>query len=344
MDEQQNIIIYRTSDGRASVALYAKDGKIWLNQQQMAELFATSKPNISMHIANILKEKELSELSVVKNFLTTAADGKNYNVVFYSLEMIIAVGYRVRGLRGTQFRQWATEHLTEYLVKGFTMDDERLKNPDGRPDYFDELLARIRDIRASEKRFYQKVRDLFKLSSDYDKTDKATQMFFAETQNKLLYAVTHQTAAELIVARAKAELPNMGLTTWKGSVVRKGDVIIAKNYLQSDEIDSLDRLVDIFLTSAEERVKGRRDLTLDYWRKNVDNLLTFQEKDILQGHGSISNTEAEATVKQVYDIFNARRKQLEAQEADAEDLKILEDLEKSIINAGGQSETKKDGQ
>ena len=333
MDEQQNIIIYRTSDGRASVALYAKDGKIWLNQQQMAELFATSKPNISMHIANVLKEKELNEISVVKNFLTTAADGKNYNVVFYSLEMIIAVGYRVRGLRGTQFRQWATEHLTEYLVKGFTMDDARLKNPDGRPDYFDELLARIRDIRASEKRFYQKVRDLFKLSSDYDKTDKSTQMFFAETQNKLLYAVTHQTAAELIVARAKAELPNMGLTTWKGGVVRKGDVIIAKNYLQSDEIDSLDRLVDIFLTSAEERVKGRRDLTLDYWRKNVDNLLTFQEKDILQGHGSISNAEAEATVKQVYYVFNARRKQLEAQEADAEDLKMLEDLEKTIINS-----------
>lgn len=333
MDEQQNIIIYRTADGRASVALYAKDGKIWLNQQQMAELFATSKPNISMHIANVLKEKELNEISVVKNFLTTAADDKNYNVVFYSLEMIIAVGYRVRGLRGTQFRQWATEHLTEYLVKGFTMDDARLKNPDGRPDYFDELLARIRDIRASEKRFYQKVRDLFKLSSDYDKTDKSTQMFFAETQNKLLYAVTHQTAAELIVARAKAELPNMGLTTWKGGVVRKGDVIIAKNYLQSDEIDSLDRLVDIFLTSAEERVKGRRDLTLDYWRKNVDNLLTFQEKDILQGHGSISNAEAESTVKQVYDVFNARRKQLEAQEADAEDLKMLEDLEKSIINS-----------
>ena len=340
MDEQQNIIIYRTTDGRASVALYAKDGKIWLNQQQMAELFATSKQTISYHIINILKEKELKENSVVKEYLTTAADGKNYNVVFYSLEMIIAVGYRVRGLRGTQFRQWATEHLTEYLVKGFTMDDARLKNPDGRPDYFDELLARIRDIRASEKRFYQKVRDLFKLSSDYDKTDKATQMFFAETQNKLLYAVTHQTAAELIVARAKAELPNMGLTTWKGSVVRKGDVIIAKNYLQNDEIDSLDRLVDIFITSAEERVKGRRDLTLDYWRKNVDNLLTFQEKDILQGHGSISNAEAEATVKQVYDIFNARRKQLEAQEADAEDLKILEDLEKSIINSdknGGSS-------
>ena len=331
MDEQQNIIIYRTADGHASVALYAKDGKIWLNQQQMAELFATSKPNISMHIANILKEKELNESSVVKNFLTTAADGKNYNVVFYSLEMIIAVGYRVRGVRGTQFRQWATEHLTEYLVKGFTMDDDRLKNPDGRPDYFDELLLRIRDIRASEKRFYQKMRDLFALSSDYDKSDKATQMFFAETQNKLLYAVTHQTAAELIVSRADATQPNMGLTAWKGSIVRKGDVIIAKNYLQTEEIDSLNRLVDIFLTSAEERVKGRRDLTLDYWRKNVDNLLTFQEKDILQGAGSITNYEAEETAKQVYDAFNAKRKQLEAQTADADDLKMLEDLEKRIV-------------
>ena len=331
MDEQQNIIIYRTADGRASVALFAKDGKIWLNQQQMAELFATSKPNISMHIANILKEKELNEISVVKNYLTTAADGKNYNVVFYSLEMIIAVGYRVRGVRGTQFRQWATEHLTEYLVKGFTMDDERLKNPDGRPDYFDELLFRIRDIRASEKRFYQKIRDLFALSSDYEKSDKATQMFFAETQNKLLYAVTHKTAAELIVSRADATQPNMGLTTWKGSIVRKGDVIIAKNYLQNDEIDSLNRLVDIFLTSAEERVKGRRDLTLDYWRKNVDSLLTFQEKDILQGAGSITNYEAEQTAKQVYDVFNTKRKQVEAQTADADDLKMLEDLEKRIV-------------
>lgn len=331
MDEQQNIIIYRTADGRASVALFAKDGKIWLNQQQMAELFATSKPNISMHIANILKEKELNEISVVKNFLTTAADGKNYNVVFYSLEMIIAVGYRVRGVRGTQFRQWATEHLTEYLVKGFTMDDERLKNPDGRPDYFDELLLRIRDIRASEKRFYQKIRDLFALSSDYDKSDKATQMFFAETQNKLLYAVTHKTAAELIVSRADATQPNMGLTTWKGSIVRKGDVIVAKNYLQNEEIDSLNRLVDIFLTSAEERVKGRRDLTLDYWRKNVENLLAFQEKDILQGAGNITNYEAEETAKQVYDVFNAQRKQVEAQTADADDLKMLEDLEKRIL-------------
>ena len=340
MDEQQNIIIYRTADGRSSVALYAKDGKIWLNQQQMAELFATSKQTISHHIINILKERELDELSVVKQYLTTAADGKNYSVVFYSLEMIIAVGYRVRGVRGTQFRQWATEHLTEYLVKGFTMDDERLKNPDGRPDYFDELLLRIRDIRASEKRFYQKVRDLFALSSDYVKTDKATQMFFAETQNKLLYAVTHETAAEIVVSRADADKPNMGLTSWKGTIVRKGDIVVAKNYLQKDEIESLNRLVDIFLTSAEERVKGRRDLTIDYWRKNVDNLLAFQEKDILQGKGSVSNNEMEAYVRQIYASYDSRRRQIEAQEADADDLKMLEDLERRVRESDDKSQGK----
>lgn len=333
MDEdQKNIIIYRTADGNASVALLAKDGKIWLNQQQMAELFATSKQTISYHIINILKENELTESSVVKEYLTTAADGKSYNIVFYSLEMIIAVGYRVRGVRGTQFRQWATRHLSEYLVKGFVMDDERLKNPDGRPDYFDELLARIRDIRASEKRFYQKIRDLFSLSSDYDKTDKASQMFFAETQNKLLYAVTNQTAAELICDRADAEKPNMGLTTWKGSIVRKGDITIAKNYLQDNEIDKLNRLVDIFLTSAEMRVEGRRDLTLDYWRKNVDNLLQFQGMDVLQGKGSVSNAEMESYAKNVYASFDAKRKQQEAQQADADDLKLLEDLERRLLN------------
>ena len=329
-NDQPNMIIYRTADGKSSVALFAKDGKIWLSQQQMAELFATSKQVISHHILNILKENELNEISVVKQYLTTAADGKNYNVVFYPLEMIIAVGYRVRGVRGTQFRQWATEHLTEYLVKGFTIDDERLKNPDGRPDYFDELLQRIRDIRASEKRFYQKLRDLFSLSSDYVKDDKATQMFFAETQNKLLYAITHQTAAELIVTRADSNKPNMGLTTWKGSIVRKGDVITAKNYLLKDEIDDLNRLVDIFLTSAEMRVKERRDLTLDYWRNNVDALLTFQGKDILQGKGEVSNASMESIAHKVYDEFNAKRKQLEAKQADADDLKMLEDIENQI--------------
>lgn len=326
INEKQNIIIYRTVDGRASVALLAKDGKVWLNQQQMAELFATSKQIISHHVINILRDNELERNSVVKEYLTTAADGKNYNVVYYSLEMIIAVGYRVRGVRGTQFRQWATEHLTEYLVKGFTMDDERLKNPDGRPDYFDELLLRIRDIRTSEKRFYQKVRDLFALSSDYDKTDKATQMFYAETQNKLIYAITHQTAAELIMSRANALQPNMGLTSWKGSIVRKGDIVIAKNYLRKEEIEDLNRLVDIFLTSAEMRVKGRRDLTLKYWRENIDGLLLFQDKPVLMDKGKITSAHMEEKVKAIYEEFNLRRKALEALEADKEDQTLFDEL------------------
>lgn len=325
-ESESNIIIYNTIDGKASVALYAKDGKIWLNQKQMAELFATSVANVNMHISNILKEKELDKKSVIKDYLITAADGKNYNVTFYSLEMIISIGYRVRGKRGTQFRQWATRHLSEYLVKGFTMDDERLKNPNGRPDYFDELLERIRDIRASEKRFYQKLRDLFALSSDYEAREKATQMFFAETQNKLLYAVTHQTAAEIITSRADAEKPNMGLTSWKGSIVRKQDIIIAKNYLNEDEIDTLNRLTTMFLESAELRVKERKDLTLNFWRTNVDALLTFHGKDILNGKGSVSASEMEIQVDNIYEEFNARRKKAEALQADIEDAKLIEEV------------------
>jgi hypothetical protein len=198
MDNKPNIIIYKTADGKAAVSLYAKDGNIWMNQNQLAELFATSVPNISIHISNILKDGELELNSVIKDYLTTASDNKNYNVTFYSLGMVLAIGFRVRSKRGTQFRIWANKNLKEYMVKGFLMDDERLKNPDGRPDYFDELLERIRDVRASEKRFHQKIKDLFALSSDYDSSDKSTQMFFAETQNKLHYAVTGQTAAELI--------------------------------------------------------------------------------------------------------------------------------------------------
>lgn len=331
-NNESNIIIYNTPDGKASVALYTREGKVWLSQKQIAELFGTSKQTISHHILNILKEGELPQNSVVKNYMTTASDGKQYDVIYYSLEMILAIGYRVRGVRGTQFRQWATRHLSEYLVKGFTMDDERLKNPDGRPDYFDELLLRIRDIRASEKRFYQKLRDLFKLSSDYEVKEKATQMFFAETQNKLLYAVTHCTAAELVVDRADDTKPNMGLTTWKGSIVRKGDIIIAKNYLNEDEIDTLNRLVTLFLESAELRVKERKDLTLDFWRENVKMLLTFQGKELLVGNGSVSNAQMEEYVRSIYEKFDAKRKAYEAQLADEEDMKLLDDLENDIKN------------
>ena len=328
--EQNDVIIYHSKDGIINVALMTRDGNVWLSQQQIATLFGTSVPNVNMHISNILKERELSADSVIKNYLTTASDGKPYDVMYYSLQMIIAIGFRVRGVRGTQFRQWANAHLSEYLVKGFTMDDERLKNPDGRPDYFDEMLQRIRDIRASEKRFYQKLRDLFHLSSDYEAKEKATQMFFAETQNKLLYAVTGHTAAEIIVERADAEKLNMGLTSWKGSVVRKADIVIAKNYLQTEEIDKLNRLVNIFLESAELRVKDRKDLTLDYWRDNVNGLLSFQGQKILNGNGSVSNSVMENHVKHVYETFDSRRKAYEAVLADQEDLKLLEELERRV--------------
>lgn len=328
--EENQIIIYNTDDGKARVTLYAKDGNIWMNQNQMAELFATSKQSISYHINNILEEKELDERSVVKEYLTTATDGKNYNVTFYALDMVLAVGFRVRSKRGTQFRIWANHNLKEYMIKGFVMDDHRLKNPDGRPDYFDELLERIRDIRASEKRFYQKVRDLLALSSDYDKDDKATQMFFAETQNKLLYAVTRQTAAEIVVTRADANAPNMSLTSWKGKVVRKQDIYIAKNYLKQDEIETLNRLTTLFLDSAELRVKERKDLTLDYWRNNVDALLSFQNKELLKDNGSISSDEMKTKVNQVYEDFNRRRKKQALEEEAERELAELRQLEQNI--------------
>ncbi len=328
--EKNGIIIYNTEDGKVSVALYAKDGSVWMNQKQLAELFDTSVPNVNMHIANILKEGELDENSVIKDYLITAADGKQYNTKFYSLDMILAIGFRVRSKRGTQFRIWANKNLKEFMIKGYVIDDERLKNPDGRPDYFDELLERIRDIRASEKRFYQKIRDLMMLSSDYDKTDKSTQMFFAETQNKLLYAVTNKTAAEIICSRADASKPNMALTSWKGSVVRKQDIYIAKNYLTSDEIDTLNRLTVLFLDSAELRVKEHRDLTLGFWRQNVDTLLNFQSKKVLVGAGSISTKQMEDKVDAVYKEFDQRRKAYEALEADKEETEELKRLESEI--------------
>lgn len=328
--EKNGIIIYNTEDGKVSVTLYAKDGSVWMNQNQMAELFDTSKQNVGQHISNILKENELDKNSVVKNFFTTALDGKKYNVTFYSLDMILAIGFRVRSKRGTQFRIWANKNLKEFMIKGYVIDDERLKNPDGRPDYFDELLERIRDIRASEKRFYQKIRDLMMLSSDYDKTDKSTQMFFAETQNKLLYAVTNKTAAEIICSRADASKPNMALTSWKGSVVRKQDIYIAKNYLTSDEIDTLNRLTVLFLDSAELRVKEHRDLTLGFWRQNVDTLLNFQSKKVLVGAGSISTKQMEDKVDAVYKEFDQRRKAYEALEADKEETEELKRLESEI--------------
>lgn len=324
------IIIYNTTDGKASISLMTKDGTVWMNQNQLAELFATSIPNISMHISNVLKDKELDSNSVIKYYLTTAADGKEYDVAFYSLDMILAIGFRVRSIRGTQFRIWANTNLKEFLVKGFVMDDQRLKNPDGRPDYFDELLDRIRDIRASEKRFYQKVRELFALSSDYDGSDKSTQMFYATTQNKLLFAITNQTAAELIINRANADEPNMALTSWKGSVVRKQDIYIAKNYLTESELDSLNRYVSVFLETAELRAKNQQDITMNFWKENVDRILEFTDQKILERKGTISHEQMEKLVEKIYDKYDGLRKKQDAIIADAMDIEELAAIEEKL--------------
>lgn len=333
IEKKDEIIIYNTEDGKTNVKLYAQDGMIWMNQQQIALLFESSKQNISLHIANIFKDKELDKKAVVKNYLTTASDGKNYEITYYALPMILAIGFRVRSKRGTQFRIWANQNLTEFLHKGFVLDDDRLKNPDGRPDYFDELLERIRDIRASEKRFYQKVRDLFALSSDYDSSDKATQNFFAATQNKLIYAVTHKTAAELILSRADSSKPNMALTSWKGSIVRKQDIYVSKNYLTKDELDVLNRIVIIFLETAELRAKMRKDLTMLYWKENFDKILLDNGFLLLNDKGTHSHHQMEKKVESIYLEFDTKRKAFYASEADKSEeleLKALENLEKKL--------------
>lgn len=303
------LILYQTDDGKAQVKLRAEDGSAWLSQAEIAELFATTKQNVSLHIKNVLAEGELAPAATVKESLTVQTEGPRHvqrKIQLYRLEMILAVGYRVKGVRGTQFRQWATTYLSEYLVKGFVMDDERLKNPGGW-DHFDELLARIREIRASEQRFYQKVRDLFALSDDYQASDSA---------------------AQIVVDRSNPDAPNMALTAWSGSRVRKQDVIVAKNYLTADEVDTLNRLVVIFLEQAELRVKERKQLTLDYWRQNVDRLLEFNERPVLQGAGRISAKQMKGIAHERYEAFDARRRSAEALAADAEDLRMLESVEK----------------
>jgi hypothetical protein len=327
-----DLILYTSDDGTTRVDLRVESGTIWLSQAEIAELFQTTNANVSIHTKNIFADRELTPAATVKQTLRVQTEGKRpvkRTISLYNLDLILAIGYRVRSPRGTQFRQWATTHLREFLVKGFVMDDARLKDPRGW-DHFDELLARIREIRASAKRFYQKVRELFALSSDYQATEPETNLFFAETQNKLLYAATGRTAPELIVARGDAARPNMALTSWRGSRVRKEDVLIAKNYLTQDEIDTLNRLVVIFLEQAELRVKERKDLTLTYWRDNVDALLRFNDRPVLDGPGSISRDDAERIAGQRYDEFDRSRRIAAAAAADAEDLRQIEDLEKEL--------------
>ena len=326
------LILYTTDDGKSKIQLRAEDETVWLTQLEIAELFDATKQNISLHLKNIFEDQELGEDSVVKESLTTAADGKRYQTKLYNLDAILAVGYRIRSPRGVQFRRWASTVLQDYLIKGFVMDDERLKNPDGRPDHFDEMLERIRDIRASEKRFYQKVRDLFTLCSDYDKTDNETQKFFATVQNLLLYAVTEKTAAELVTTRANPDDDHFGLLTWKGARVRKTDIFIAKNYLTEDEIDTLNRLVVIFLETAELRAKNRQETRMHFWKENIDQIITSNDFPLLTHTGSISHQQMEQQTSALYLDFDQQRRKQEALAADQQDEVELKALEDKIKN------------
>lgn len=304
------LILYQTEDGLTRVQLRVVDGSVWLSQLEIAELFAITKQNVSLHAANVLKEGELLADSVVKDSLTTAADGKNYRTKLYRLEMILAIGYRVKGHRGTQFRQWATARLSEYLVKGFTMDDERLKNPPGpgQTDYFDELLARIRDIRSSERRFYQKVLDIYATSVDYAPDTELAQQFFATVQNKMHWATHGHTAAEIIHERANAAQPYMGLqTTRPGGVVRKEDVSIAKNYLSADELEVLNRIVNLYIEYAELQALERKPMTMLNWLTKLDEFLKISGRQLLDHAGQISATNAKAKAELEYASYRKQQ-------------------------------------
>ena len=329
------LILYTTEDGKSQIKLRTKDETVWLSQREIAELFDVSTDNVGLHLKNIYEEGELTREATTEESSVVQTEGARQvqrPVTLYKLDAILAVGYRVRSPRGVQFRRWASTVLKEFLIKGFVMDDERMKNPDGRPDYFDEMLARIRDIRASEKRFYQKVRDLFALSSDYDKTDQATQQFFATVQNMLLYAVTQSTAAELITARANANDPNFGLLHWRGAQVRKQDIVVAKNYLTEDEIDTLNRLVVIFLETAELRTKNRQEIRMAFWQQNVEQIISSNGFTVLTHAGKISHARMEQQIEPMFKDFDQRRKQQEAARADSQDDDELKALENSLKN------------
>lgn len=282
------ILIYQSEDGRTKLDVRLDDKTVWLSQKQLTELFGKAKGTISEHITHIFEDKELEEDSVVRFFRTTAADGKHYDTAHYNLDMVLALGFRVRSPDAVRFRQWAADKLKEYIVKGFVLDDERLKNPKVGNDYFDELTRRIQDIRTSERRFYQKITDIYITSIDYDKDHPLTHDFFATVQNKVHYAIHGQTAAEVIVTRSDHKQPNMGLTNWEGGRIRKADVAIAKNYLNEDEIRALNNLVEQYLIFAEAQAARRIPMTMQDWIVKLEGFLTLNDRDILQNAGRVS--------------------------------------------------------
>lgn len=293
MKNDSQIIIYKTSDGKTKLQVKFEGETVWLSQAQMVELFETTKQNISLHTRNIFEEGELSRSSVVKEYLTTAPDGKRYSVDHYNLDVIISVGYRVKSIRGTQFRIWATKRLREYIIKGFALDDERLKQGGDKSRYFDELLARIRDIRSSERNFYQKVTDIYATSIDYGKDDRLTKEFFATVQNKMHYAVHGKTAAEIITSRANSSKALMGLTSFKGSYLTVTDVLIAKNYLTEDELKQLNLIVSLYLDFAELQATNKKPMKMKDWIFKLDEFLKLSEKGILTHAGKVSSKKAQ---------------------------------------------------
>ena len=341
MNQQQNnnseIILYTTTDGKVKIDTIFQNETIWLTQKKMAELFDVKRPAITKHLKNIFESGELDE-KVVGSILehTTqhgAIEGKTQTkaVKYYNLDAIIAVGYRVNSKRATQFRIWATNILKEYIIKGFAMDDDRLKQVK-RWDYFDEWLERIRDIRASEKRFYQKIRDIYATAIDYDKTSDQAQIFFKKVQNKMLCATTGKTAAELIENRSNPDMPNMGLTSWRGSIVRKQDVAIAKNYLNADEIKDLNEIVTMYLDYAERQARQRKTVTMEQWADKLDSFLEFNEQELLTHAGKVKAEVAKNIADDRYEEFDQKRKKAEALIADEEDIKQLKEIEKQLLD------------
>lgn len=306
MQNDSELILYSTDDGGSRIDVRLLDETVWLTQAQMVDLFQKSKATINEHIKNVFREGELDESAVVRNFRITAADGKEYDVMHYNLDVIISVGYRVRSQQGTRFRQWATARLREYLVKGFTLDDDRLKERRTSDAYFEELLQRIREIRTSEINFYKKVTQIYATSDDYNPNTELSQQFFATVQNKLHFAVTGHTAAELVADRADANKPNMGLTTFSGKSVAKKDVTVAKNYLDQEEAERLLLLVDQYLSYAEFQAKNRRIMYMQDWAAKLDQFLEFNEQELLKGVGRVSRPDAEAKAHREYDLYKKR--------------------------------------
>ena len=331
------ILLYQTEDGKSRVECRFYEENIWLTQALMAELFQKDVRTINEHLSNIYSEGELDEEATIRKFRIVRSEGTRQvtrEIDHYNLDAILAVGYRVRSRRGTQFRRWATERLREYLVKGFSIDDERMKNPPspeaGIPDYFDEMLERIRDIRASERRMYLRVREIFALAADYQPSDSETVKFFQIIQNKLHFAATGMTAAELINKRADHLKPNMGLTSWKEQEIRKSDVIIAKNYLKEEEISELNRIVVMWLDYAEDQANRRKQVFMNDWIQKLDDFLRFNDRDVLYNPGSISKQKADQMAKQEYEQFAEIRRQEKEEAGQDNTIKALEQAARSL--------------